>query len=175
MKKFILLALIAVAFAACQKSATTQPKSPVVTKDTIPDNAGVSVRIDKDSTNYDEISLVFNHSAHLIFNNNYDATVISLNPKQSISAISSDGILVNYYTLPYTQGMVVKLAVKAGASGPYFLGLSNLNKIPSAIQIWCRDNYLKDSLNLRVGNYHFNIDNADTNSFGKKRFQIVVR
>jgi len=34
---------------------------------------------------------------------------------------------------------------------------------------------LKDSLDLRTGNYHFNVDQADTNSFGKKRFQIVVR
>jgi hypothetical protein len=43
------------------------------------------------------------------------------------------------------------------------------------MHIFCKDNYLKDSLDLRKGNYNFTIDNADANSFGKKRFQIAVR
>jgi len=180
MKKIILLVLVAFAFAACQKNATTSPKPVITTKDTIPDKAAFVIRAVKDSIQYYEILIRFNHNFILNYedinnaNISEDATVISLPAKLNLSAITSDGVLVNFDGLPYTKGMAIPLDVNA-YTGAYFLKAVRLTNIPSYIHMWVKDNLLKDSLDLRTGNYHFNVDQADTNSFGKKRFQIVVR
>ena len=176
MKKFILLALIAVAFAACQKNGTSPSKPVTIPKDTIPDGARLRMQLVKDSSKYYEILVHFNHTFHLVrnYNNDEDAIVPGGDPNLDLSAISSDGYLLSVDGVPYASGLSIPLAGRA-ANGSYFLRASHLVNVPSSIHIWCKDNYLKDSLDLRTGNYHFNVDNADTNSFGKKRFQIVVR
>lgn len=176
MKKLILLALIPLALAACQKAGTSPTKPIIIAKDTIPDGSRFNVKLVKDSTFYDEIQIAFAHNFHNTYTNyDEDSTVPTQNPTVSLSAISSDGVLLNLDGVPYTPGISIPLNTTVKTSGPYFLKLSYLYKIPATIHVWCIDNYSKDSLDLRTGNYHFNIDNADTNSFGKKRFQIVVR
>lgn len=180
MKKIILILLGAIAFAACQKNGTNSPKPVTASKDTIPDEAYFKVQIVKDSIQYYEILIHFNHTFHLNYtsvtaaNIAEDEKVISLPAKLNLSAITSDGTLVNWDGVPYTQGMSIPLDANA-YTGVYFLKTVNLTNIPSSAHIWVKDNLLKDSLDLRTGNYHFNIDQADTNSFGKRRFQIVVR
>jgi hypothetical protein len=71
--------------------------------------------------------------------------------------------------------MVIGTDVWANASGAYFIRAQKFYGIPGSIQIWVRDNLLKDSLELHTGNYHFNIDKTDTNTYGKRRFQIILR
>ena len=142
--------------------------------------AHFNLRIVKDSLQYYEILVRFNHTYSLNYedinnaNISEDATVISLPAKLNLSAITSDGVLVNFDGLPYTKGMAIPLDVNA-YTGAYFLKAVRLTNIPSYSHIWVKDSLLKDSLDLRTGNYHFNIDQADANSFGKKRFQVVVR
>jgi hypothetical protein len=176
MKKIILIILVAIAFAACQKNGTNSPKPVTPTKDTIPDGASLRMQLVKDSSKYYEILVHFNHTFHLVrnYNNDEDAIVPGGDPNLDLSAISSDGYLLSVDGVPYTPGLSIPLKGSA-ANGPYFLRASHLVNMPSSIHIWCKDNYLKDSLDLRTGNYHFNVDNADTNSFGKNRFRIVLR
>jgi hypothetical protein len=177
MKKLILLALIPLAFAACQKAETTPSNAITVSKDTIPDGARIKVQLVMDSIVNDEIAIVFNHTFHNYYtlSNSEDETVPGAGTKLNIFALSSDGIALIVDGVPYTPGMAIPLDVFAKNSGPFLFKISYLLNIPSSTHIWCRDNYLKDSLDLRTGNYHFNIDNADTSSFGKNRFKIVVR
>lgn len=174
MKKLILLALIPLALAACQKAGTSPTKPIVIGKDTIPDSAALKIQLVKDSSNNVEFLVLFSRNFHLNYINSEDVEVPGRNPNFNISAISSDGILLTWDGVPYSPGMSIPIDVNA-TNGPYFLRTYYFHKIPSYIHVWCRDNYLKDSLDLRTGNYHFSIDNADTNSFGRKRFQIVVR
>jgi len=175
MKKITLLVLVAVAFAACQKSGTTSPKTTITPKDTIPEKGTMFVQLVKDSSTKDEIAIQFSKTYHLTYDAYEDNRVPVSSPPVLLSAIASDGTVLNWDGVPYTPGMSIALAANVTSSGPYFLKVSRLVNIPSNIQVWCKDNLLKDSLDIRKGNYHFNIDNADTNSFGKKRFQIVVR
>jgi hypothetical protein len=65
--------------------------------------------------------------------------------------------------------------VHAKANGIYFLEVNYQNKIPSNIQIWVKDNYLKDSTNISSQDYSFNVIKADTNSFGCNRFKLVFK
>jgi hypothetical protein len=180
MKKLLLIALIPLALTACQKSGTNPTKITASKHDTIPDTGYFKVQLIKDSTiknGTNEILVVFNHKFHLSYNStgiSEDAAVPGWNPNLNILAITSDGILVNEDGVPYSPGVSIPLFITA-TDGPYLIKAYLLKKIPSDIHIWCKDNYLKDSLDLNKGNYSFTINNADTNSFDKKRFQIVVR
>jgi len=133
------------------------------------------VQLVKDSSTKDEIAIQFSKTYHLTYDAYEDNRVPASSPPVLLSALASDGTVLNWDGVPYTPGMSIPLAANVTTSGPYFLKVSRLVNIPSNIQVWCKDNLTKDSLNIRKGNYHFNIDNADTNSFGKRRFQIVVR
>jgi hypothetical protein len=177
MKKLILLALITCTFAACQKAGTAPQKPIVINKDTIPDKARFNVQLVKDSVYSDEIAIVFNHTYHTSFvaANSEDAIVPGAGPIVSLFALSSDGRDLIVDGVPYKAGMSIALDVFVGKSGPYFLRANRRSNIPSSIHIWCRDNYLKDSLDMQGGNYHFNIDKADANSYGKKRFEILIK
>ena len=178
MKKLILLVLIPIAFIACQKSGTNPTKTVGSKQDTIPDTAYFKVQLIKDSTiknGTNEILVEFNHKFHLSFTtmNSEDVALPGWNPNFAILGITSDGTLVGWDGIPYSPGVSIPLFITA-TTGPYLLKAYFLKKIPSDMHIWCKDNYLKDSLDLRKGNYNFTIDNADANSFGKNRFQIIV-
>lgn len=180
MKKLILLAIIPLAFSACQKLGPAPSNSAVMAKDTIPDTGLFYLRLVKDSTKsvreegYVETAVEFDHQFHLYYDGAEDSHVPDFDPNLVVLGITSDGQLVQWDGIPYAPGVTIPIFVQA-ATGPYFLKISLLRKIPADINIWCRDNYLKDSLNLRKGNYNFNVDRADANTFGKKRFQIIIR
>lgn len=176
MKKLTLFALIPLALASCQKSGTSPIKVATSTQDTIPDTAYFKVQLIKDSTvrgGTNEILVVFNHKFHLSNKIGEDAIAPSWGPNLAILGITSDGALVIEDGIPYSPQVSIPLFVTA-TTGPYWLKAYTLSKIPADMHIWCKDNYSKDSVDLRKGNYNFNIDKADTNSFGKKRFQIIV-
>lgn len=166
--------MVALSMVSCQKGQTNPTKPVTTPKDTIPDKSAFNVAIVKDSTIYHESSLIFGHTFHDAYILGEDASYFGGGPVQ-FSFLSSDGMPLTGDKVPYKAGMVVKAMVTAGASGPYFIRAQRLVGIPESIQIWVRDNLMKDSLELHTGNYHFNIDKTDTNTFGKRRFEIVVR
>lgn len=189
MKKLILLSIALLFLAACKKEEKVAPKAiaPVVTAtttttpvaatkpDTIPDQAVFMIRLIKDSTNYDETMFVFNHTSSLDFSPAEDAPYFAGNGQESLASFSNDGQGLAVNTLPYQSGMSIALDVNAKTSGAYTLKLSYINKIPSSISVWVKDTYKKDSVDMRNVNCNFKIDKADADSFGSKRFKIILK
>jgi trimeric autotransporter adhesin len=183
MKKLTLFSAVLLSLAACKKAEDTLPKvSMKVTKniilpkiDTIPDNAMLKIKLCKDSVNTDETTLVFNHTASISFSYNNDALYFTGFGEASLASISADGKDMAIYSLPYTPEMSIGLDVRGKTDGAYLLKISHKSKMPSTIQVWLKDNYLKDSIDICKGNYHFDIVKADTNSFGKRRFNITFK
>jgi hypothetical protein len=183
MKKLILLSSILFSLAACQKEEAIAPKaSPASStasvtskKDSIPDDAALKVKLIKDSTNYDETALVFDHLATLNYSDSNDAPYFIGFGLVSLTSVSKDGRDLAIYRLPYSSGMSIGLNVNTKADGAYQLSISYEKNIPANIQVWIKDTYLKDSLNVCTKNYHFNVTKADTNSFGSKRFKLILR
>lgn len=163
---------------ASTSSTSATPTPPPVVKasvDTIPDNASFKIKLGKDSTNTDETLIIFNHSASLNYSKANDAPYFSGFGQVSLASISHDGIDIAIKSLPYTPGMSIGLDVKVKTDGAYFLKMSNEENIPSGVHILLKDAYLKDSVDVRSGNYNFNITKTDTSSFGRNRFKLVVK
>jgi len=182
MKKLILPSLILLALAACKKEEKISPKAPqliatalLVTKpDTIPDSAMLKIKLGADSINTDETLFIFNHKSSPRYVFNEDAPYFQGFGQVSLASISSDGKDLAINGLPYTFGTSIGLDVHTKNNGIYFLEISYQKKIPSNTQIWIKDSYLKDSVDLCTRNCTFNVSKADTNSFGSKRFKLVL-
>jgi hypothetical protein len=164
---------------ATSPASTSAPTTsvPVVkaSTDTIPDKAAFKIKLGKDSTNTDETLIMFDHTASLNYSRMNDAPYLSGFGQVSLANVSADGVDIAIKSLPYTSGMSIGLDVHAKADGAYFLKMSFEKNIPSGVQVLIKDTYLKDSVDVRKGNYNFNITKADTNSFGRNRFKIVVK
>ncbi|MEO6633399.1 MAG: T9SS type A sorting domain-containing protein, partial [Mucilaginibacter sp.] len=66
--------------------------------------------------------------------------------------------------------------VDATNSGRLTLQRTQLDSLPKIYELWLMDRYRKDSLDIRNNNsYVFDINKADTGSYGNNRFAIVVR
>ncbi|MDB5135416.1 MAG: hypothetical protein JWP37_2019 [Mucilaginibacter sp.] len=187
MKTSILLLLTLFSLLACQKESKIQPKvTPITTTttttvvattkaDTIPDKAAFKIQLFKDTINNDETMFVFNKAAKPGYDANEDAIYFPGNGLESLASIAIDGTDLAISDLPYAPGMSIGLDVKTKADGKFSLIMSYQNKIPANIQIWLKDAYLKDSVNVRTTNYNFNVIKADTNSFGSKRFKLIFK
>ena len=183
MKPLILLSLVLFALAACKKEEkiapeTTPQKSTtaiVVKPDTIPDSAALKICLVKDTINTDETMFVFNHTYSLGYVFDQDAPYFQGFGQVSLASISSGGKYLAINGLPYTSGMSIGLDVQAKTSGAYSLQISYERKIPSTVQILLKDTYLKDSIDVRTHNYNFHVSKTDTNSFGSKRFKLILK
>jgi len=124
-----------------------------------------------------EMLIHFNHAYHLSFNHGFapdfdeDVAVPGYDPNLNVMGITTDRIILQIDGVPYKAGVSVPLFVSV-ATGQYVLRAYYLRWFPQDIHIWCKDNYLKDSVDLRKGNYKFTVDKADTNQWGMKRFVI---
>jgi hypothetical protein len=183
MKKLLPLSLTLLSLAACKKEAKISPKvEQVVTTvvvaaktDTIPDNAQFKIKLGKDGINTDETAFVFDHLSSINYSGNEDAPYFVGFGQVSLASISADGIDLAINSLPYRPGMSIRLDIHTKTDGPYFLKMSYESKIPANIQAWLKDNYLKDSVNVRTGSYNFNVIKVDTNTFGSKRFELILK
>ena len=137
------------------------------------------LRLIKDTLNTDEVVLQFNNNNSTKYSNETDALDLGGNgAEESLSLISSDGIKLSIFgvPLPKQTGLVVPLLVDASASGTFQLKKIQLDNLPKLYDIWIKDSLKKDSTNLASKDtYSFNIDKTDTNSFGLKRFTLIIR
>ncbi len=118
---------------------------------------------------------LFKKAANPNFDPAVDAQYLPGYGQVSLASISSDGTDLAINSLPYSPDKPIKLDVHAKNDGTYFFKISYERTIPANVQIWLKDAYTKDSLNVRTGNYQFKVLKADTNSYGNKRFQLVLR
>lgn len=184
MKTTLSLIILVILFAACIKEVNNLPvaaNSPVtkkviaVQRDTIPDGGSLKIQILKDSISTDETLLTFNHTASTMYINTQDAVYFPGYGTVSLASLTSDGMPCVIQKLPYIQNNPIGLDVNVKSNGIYLLKISYLNKIPQTIRVWLKDKYMKDSLDLRVGNYAFQTLKSDTNTLGTDRFKIVLR
>ncbi len=132
-----------------------------------------------DSLNYDDIVIGFNSNTSPLYNPGEDAMYIpGIDAVDGLSSLSSDNVplAINYLPLPKLAPQVVKLDVEGTLNGLYTLKRTAIDAIPAIYELWLMDNYKKDSLDIRNNaTYAFTIDLADTNSYGKSRFTLVIR
>lgn len=190
MRKVILMSVAGVIFlGACQKKAENNP-SPIAPSapaippatqtvaaqtDTIPDGASLKIKLQLDSAVVDETFLGFRHSASCNYSNSQDAPYFAGFGKGSLSTITRDGISCAVQTVPFSKGYTIPLKVTAKNDGVYLLKTSFTKNIPANVGIWLKDAYRKDSLNIRIWNYRFDVIKSDTNSYGTHRFSVVIR
>lgn len=184
MKPALSTIVIVILFASCIKGINNLPIAPkkpipakpvVVQTDTVPDGGAFKVAIQKDSVQVDETVLSFYHTASTMYFNSQDAVYFPGYGIASISSLTSDGVSCAIQELPYLQEYPIGLKIAVKNDGTYILKLNYVNQIPKSIRFWLKDKYMKDSLDLRAGNYAFQIVKTDTNTYGKGRFVIVLR
>jgi len=180
--KVLLSALVLFSLVACKKAAQilpipvkTQPIVVAAKPDTIPDKAIFKLKLSKDSINTDETAFIFKSSGKTTYDPMEDAPYFPGNGQVSLASISSDGRDLAINNLPYTPGMSIRLDANTRANGAYSLAISYETQIPTSIHIWLKDIYLKDSLDVSTKSYSFNVNLADTNSFGKNRFKLILK
>ena len=184
MKTTLSFIVLVILFAACIKGVNNLPvaiNSPTpkkviaVQRDTIPDGGSLKIQVLKDSISTDETLMIFNRQASTMYINTQDAVYFPGYGAVNIASLTSDGMLCAIQKLPYVQDNPIDLNVSVKANGIYLLKISYLERIPQTIRVWLKDKYMKDSLDMRVGNYAFQVIKSDTNTFGKGRFKIVLR
>ncbi|HTD39410.1 MAG TPA: hypothetical protein VK671_02230 [Mucilaginibacter sp.] len=189
MKKLSLLPLLCVVLlTSCTKKTETTPEpntanvvstqitQPAAAKpDTIPDGAIVKIKLQMDSASLDETLLEFKHSASGNYSSSQDAIYFQGFGIGSLSSRTCDGVYCAIQAVPFVPGKAIPLKVTTQKDGVYLLKTSYTKNIPPDKGIWLKDAYRKDSLNLRIWNYRFDVIKSDTNSFGVGRFSVVVR
>lgn len=178
-----LLSIIIFSLTACKKETTSLPKTIGITSSayskfnpsTIPDNASFKIKLVKDSFISDQTFFVFNQNFSFDYVVNEDAPYFSGMGQVVLSSISSDGWNLAINSLPYHQDMSIRLYVNSIKEGTFYLQKSYSNNIPSNIHVWLKDTYLKDSVNIFKTNYKFKMKKTDTNSFGSKRFKLILK
>lgn len=178
-----LLSLSLFFLAACEKTEKILPDNiPIsavsivaASQDTIPDKACFKIKLIKDSMNYDETAIVFDHTASRVYNSSWDAIYFTGFGNESLSSLSSDGRALAINRLPYSPAMSIDLDMHAKENGDFFLETSYENNVPANIHIWLTDTFLKDSVDIGAANYNFSVSKADTNSMGSKRFKLTLK
>lgn len=175
-------------FASCQKTKLMPTGPSAIGKDTIPDGASFKLQMATDSTGYEfptndtaNVLVRFNHAYHLnysFYNDEDEAAQPGFFGTWYFTALSHDGGLLTLDGVPYKPGVTIPFFITSGATTTheqhFILHVLNLVNIPDDIHIWCKDNQLKDSADLRKGPFRFYMHRLDTASYGGNRFQIVV-
>lgn len=174
-------AAAALTFTESAKTATT-PTSTNSLMSTSPVAATaepqfVRVQLQKDSLNSDESVVLFNGSAKPGFDVNEDSEYFPGNGALSLSTMSADKkrLAINQMAFPKTTSETVPLNVAVSASGLYHLYFNENKNIPALYEVYLKDAYKKDSLDVLKNNtYNFNALTTDTNTFAH-RFSLVIR
>jgi hypothetical protein len=138
----------------------------------------IRLRLEKDSVNTDDTYVGFDANASAKYVEGDDAIYITGNGQVSMASISSDNIPLAISKIPFPKQQQVKinLMVKAQTDGTYTLRKTDLQNIPKLYEIWLQDAYTKDSLDIRNNSvYVFNLAHADTNTYGSRRFSLIIR
>ena len=139
-------------------------------------NRYIKVKMAKDSINTDDVVVTFVDGVDPKYDPNIDAYYRQGSGMVSLSVMSSDNIplAISERNLTYHY-QVIPLSVNAKTGGTYQLNASQIVAIPPLMNIWLKDNFQKDSVDLRTtANYAFTISKADTNTYGSRRFELVM-
>ncbi len=140
----------------------------------------IRLKLIADEINDDEIVVVLNSAAKINYIQNEDAEDIGgSGAVVSLSSLSDDktNLSINRLPAPQKEDRIIPLLVDAtAAKGLYSLNLKEARDLPALYQVWLKDAFTKDSLNLSIHpTYNFNIDRTNTATFGTNRFTLVIR
>jgi len=184
MKPSLSTIVLIILFASCIKGVNNLPIAPnkpvvaqpvAVQRDTVPDGGAFKIVVQKDSAQLDETMVIFNHTASTMYFNSQDAVYFPGFGAANICSLTSDGVTCAIQKLPYLQEYPIGLKVRVKNDGIYTLRVNYVNQISRNIRFWLKDKYMNDSLDMRVGNYAFQVIKADTNTYDGARFTIVLR
>jgi sugar lactone lactonase YvrE len=139
-------------------------------------NQHLRLQLALDTINTDDIYIGFDSSFKPQYDFSEDAISQPGSGKVSLASYSSDNVLVaiNKMPLPGQKRTIIPLKVTATTAGTFKLNLTEQEGIPQLYDIWLKDNFKKDSVNIRKDtSYTFEMS-ADTNTYGSKRFALVI-
>ncbi|GGH19524.1 T9SS type A sorting domain-containing protein [Mucilaginibacter phyllosphaerae] len=138
---------------------------------------GFYIKMERDSLIDDYCGIYFNTGASANYDEEDAQDLDGASSQVYMSSYSADGVRTAINHMPdYRKGPGIKLYVNAAKDGLYKLKIEDIRNIDPLYDIWLKDNYKKDSLNLRLYNtYGFNVIKSDTSSFGANRFKLVIR
>ncbi|MDP9047292.1 MAG: hypothetical protein M3N14_04095, partial [Bacteroidota bacterium] len=153
-------------------------RASMATAKSVKPETHLRLRLLKDSINtYDTyIGFSANASPKYIFNE--DAPFKAGLGLVSIASMSVDNIplAINKYPLPTAKSDTIFIKVNAIYTGTYTLNMSDMSSLPNLYEIWLKDAYTKDSVDMRQNAaYPFNLNLADTTTFGSRRFSLIIR
>jgi len=138
----------------------------------------INLKLVQDSTHADGLLVRFDGNAKPQFVMNEDAVYKPGSGAVSLSSMSADNVAlaINTQALPKLTPSIIPLNVNASTDGTYQLKLATIKSIPDLYDIWLKDAYTKDSLDLRHSPaYGFAIARGDVASYGANRFSLVIR
>ncbi|UOE46910.1 LamG domain-containing protein [Mucilaginibacter sp. SMC90] len=154
--------------------ATMQPQS-----DASDAEPRLRFRLIKDTLNVDAVVIALDKDISPLFQIEKDAEDLGgSGALVSLSVFSADSVKATIHRrpFPHKQQEVIPLFADATASGPYQLKLSDLTDLPDIYEVWLKDSFTKDSLDIKNNRlYNFTIDKGNAATFGKDRFSIVLR
>ncbi|HVV54631.1 MAG TPA: putative Ig domain-containing protein, partial [Mucilaginibacter sp.] len=128
-----------------------------------------------DTVNKDNILIVFDNNAKAGYAFAEDALYKTGSGKVNLSSISDDNKALSINKLPLHDGIIIPLKVGSNAYSTYTLNLTDIEGVPQLYDIWLKDAFTGDSINMRTtASYTFSIT-TDTGSYGSKRFSLVMR
>jgi hypothetical protein len=132
-----------------------------------------------DPYDYDDIVIGFNAGATSTYNYNNDSAYLpGIDAAEGLASYSSDGVAlsINLLPLPKSTPDVIRLEVQAQQNWQFTMMRTELDPLPKIYELWLVDNFKKDSVDLRTDSaYVFNVNKADTATYGSYRFKVVVR
>ena len=159
--------------------AQTVPKTAttLAVQDT-PVISGLHLQLTKDTANFTQTGIYFAPGRTDAFKDGEDAIDLDgTAPVVYLSSYSTDGTRLSINELsPYTKGKRVKLYARATSSGLYHISLNDIQSMDTVnYNVFLVDNNQKDSLDMvRYKTYAFNINTADTTTFGANRFVLAI-
>ena len=147
------------------------PAAPVAT------DKHLRIQLYKDPVNIDESVVIFNPAASNNFVLGEDASYLKGSGVVGLSNISADNVSQAISQVPFPkQSLTIPLNVYVTASGTYGLNATEVVNIPKLYDVWLKDAYQKDSVNVKQApNYSFVVNTGDTTTFGTKRFSLTIR
>lgn len=138
--------------------------------------SGFYMKVEQDSLINDYCGIYFDGDSDN-FDSNDAVDLDGASPKVYMSSYTADGQRTGINSLSdYKNGKTVKLYVNATTNGLYKLKIEQIKNIDGIYDIWLKDNYKNDSLDLRSNDtYNFNIVRTDAASYGADRFQVIIR
>jgi len=134
------------------------------------------LQIALDTINTDGTIINFDDNSKAAFDPNEDARYRAGTGKVNLSSFSSDHTALAINQLPLIhRGQRIALNAGATKDGTYAIKMTDVQGIPQLLNIWLKDKYLKDSVNMRIDStYSFSILHSDTSTFGANRFELVT-